>query len=110
MPYGFNTDDFNKFSQDIINAGGDQATLTTLLSDMQTTFTENIAKGVSDAADIKRLSDENERLRTANMELFLRVGEYQKTKTGEPSAPAQDADEVGVDGFMQSYFEKLDKK
>ena len=39
MPFEFTTDDWNEFTKKVLEANGDQATLTTLLSDMQDTLT-----------------------------------------------------------------------
>ena len=40
--YEFTQDSFRQFSEDIIAAGGDQATLTTILSQMQDVIVDNI--------------------------------------------------------------------
>lgn len=42
MPFEFNTDAWSEFTKKVLEANGDQATLTTLLSDMQDTFTTGI--------------------------------------------------------------------
>ena len=42
MPFEFNTDAWSDFTKQVLEAKGDQATLTTLLSDMQDTFTTGI--------------------------------------------------------------------
>lgn len=110
MPYNFTVDDFNKFSQDIIQAGGDQASLTSLLADMGGTFTEAVAKDIATGEKLSTVTAENDRLKSANMELFLRVG----TKVAEDAGvitkqQEQEKPEQGVSDYMRSYFDKLQK-
>ena len=109
MPYSFTAEDFNKFSEDIIKAEGDQATLTSLLADMNGTITEAIAKDIANAEKVTTVTAENDRLRKANMDLFLRVGQVAES----PSKPKQDEvekpDIPATQSYMESYFEKLDK-
>ena len=107
MPYVFTAEDFNKFSEDIIKAGGDQATLTTLLADMNTTVTEAIAKAVTDAEQVATVTAENERLKKANMDLFLRVGSQ---ATGADNNKPAEPDEKPMDtsAYMRQYFNALD--
>lgn len=110
MPYDFTADSFKKFQEDVIKAEGDQATLTTLLADMQGTFVEAIAKDATMTDKVSVVTAENERLRNANMELFLRVGQKAADDAGvsgrnqEPEEPA-----VGVHDFLKSYFDKEEK-
>lgn len=108
MPYDFTTDGFSQFSENILNAGGDQATLTTLLSDMQTTITEAIAKEKVDGDTLTKTLEENERLRKANMDLFLRVGVQAAEKAGV--VPPAEPEETHMDTteYMKQYFERLD--
>lgn len=107
MPYVFTSEDFNKFSDDIIKAGGDQATLTTLLADMGTTVTEAIAKAVTDAEQVATVTAENERLKKANMDLFLRVGSQATTPTNDNQH--EDGEEpMDTSTYMRQYFNALD--
>lgn len=106
MPYEFTAEDFNKFSEDILKAGGDQATLTTLLADMNGTVTDAIAKGLASTERVETVTAENERLKKANMDLFLRVGSQattqNETKEQEPEKPIDTA------AYMRNYFNALD--
>lgn len=108
MPYSFTPEDFNKFSEDILKAEGDQATLTTLLADMNGTFTDAIAKDIANNKKVETVSAENERLKKANMDLFLRIG--------TPAEPERKPDEPEKSElpptarYMKSYFEQEDKK
>lgn len=108
MPYEFTPEDFSKFSEDIIKAGGDQATLTSLLADMQGTYTDAIAKSMADTRTLETTTAENERLKAANYQLFLRVGEKDTEKI--PGHQPQHNEEKPLDtsDYMQSYFNKLD--
>lgn len=108
MPYDFTTDGYSKFSEDIIAAGGDQATLTSLLADMQSTFTDNIAKGITDAKTLADTTAENDRLRKANMELFLRVGAKAAEKSGIKPEPEPEPEKQDTADYMKQYFARLD--
>lgn len=109
MPYGFTVEDFNKFSEDILKAEGDQATLTTLLADMSGTFTEAVAKDIAATERVEAVSAENERLKTANMELFIRVGSNAISK--DEKSGKSDTDEKlpeTTSDYMRNYFNSLD--
>lgn len=108
MAYEFTVDSYRTFSDDIINANGDQATITSRLADMQDAFTNSIGRLTKAEQDAESLKQENERLRQANLDLFLRIGESAK-----PSTSNQPADEdvvEGVDEYMNKFFDKLEGK
>ena len=106
MPYAFTAEDFNKFSEDILKAEGDQATLTTLLADMNGTITDAIAKDVATTEKMTTITSENERLKKANMDLFLRIG-----SAAEPTKPEPEVQEtLSTADYMKNYFANLDKK
>lgn len=104
MAYEFTQDSYRQFSEAIIQANGDQATLTTILSDMQDTFTKSIADLAATTKLNEDIGKENDRLKQANMDLFLRIGTPQEPNApkGEPEKPMSTKD------YMASYFEKLD--
>lgn len=105
MAYEFTQDSFRQFSEDVIGAKGDQATLTTLLSDMQDTFTKGIADLAATNETNGTVTKENERLKQANMDLFLRLGTPQ-----EPNKPASEPEKpVSTSDYMEKYFERLEK-
>lgn len=110
MPYEFTSDGYSKFSEDILKAEGDQATLTSLLADMQATVTEAIAKQTVDSERVQTVESENDRLRRANMDLFLRVGEQARQQTGEKPRESEDSPPVDTKSYMRQYFESLNKK
>lgn len=115
MPYDFTADDFTKFTQDILQANGDQATLTSLIVDMQGTITEAVATSTKNTEKMQKLEQENERLRTRNLELFYQVGQEQRERAGLPHANLGEPDEedkpkISTDDYMRSYFEKLDER
>lgn len=105
MPYSFTQEDYNKFSEDIIAAGGDQATLTTLLADMGGTVTDAIAKDIADTEKVTSVTAENERLKKANMDLFLRVGS--PVQTGQPEPEPEKP--ITTAEYMKKYFDSLEK-
>lgn len=110
MPFELTPEGYQDFSTKILEAEGDQATLTSLLADMQTTFTDAIAKDASNTEKVTTVEAENERLRKANMDLFLRVGS-QMNKGGESGQQQEPEKKVqSTKDYMNSYFEKLDNK
>ena len=78
MPYEFSQDDFMRFQTEVLGAEGDQATLTSLLTDMQNTFSTALAKVNETTAANVKLSETNQRLQESNMSLFLKIGEQEK--------------------------------
>lgn len=111
MPYEFTQEAFQQFSQDVIAANGDQATLTSLLADMQGTFTDNIGIAAKQTKDLETLNAEADRLRKANMDLFLRVG----TQAEQASKPSDDGQGAGgnsltVEEYMHKIFDKQEDK
>lgn len=108
MAYEFTTDDFTKFSQDLISAGGDQATVTGLLADMQDTITKAVARDITNTEQLTKLTEENQRLKDGNMALFLRLGTETANQSGiqnqAPSEPVKKISDV-----LGGYFDALDK-
>lgn len=107
MPYDFTSDDFKKFSEDIIQADGDQATITTILADMQTTVFDAIGDSLNKAKELQKIQDENARLLKANMDLFLRTGTQ---KPEEKDKEVEDKKDLTTSDYMESYFNKIDKE
>ena len=108
MAYEFTVDSYRTFSDDVINANGDQATITSRLADMQDAFTNSIGRLTKAEQDAESLKQENERLRQANLDLFLRIGESAKPSTANPPADEDVVD--GVDEYMNKFFDKLEGK
>lgn len=110
MPYEFTAEDWSKFTNDIISANGDQATLTTILADMgDTIVTSRTALDESRNAET-RIKEENERLKSANMQLFLRVGEQDTGSKQKESYQPPDA-ETGhsLDTYLDNLFNRKDE-
>ena len=82
MPYDFTPDGFSKFTEAVIGAEGDQATVSTLQADMQGTFIESVASQQSLQNDMQNLRSENNRLLEANSKLFLKVGQQINQENG----------------------------
>lgn len=105
MPFEFTPESYRDFSEQIINAGGDQATLTSVLADMQGTFTDQIALATKQAADVEAITAENERLKTSNMELFLRVGANQQ-QNNQQSQQQETETTMDTKSYMENYFKE----
>lgn len=110
MPYAFTPDDYSKFQTAVLEAGGDQATLTSILSDFQDTFTSSFAQVNTVNADIARITAENQRLKQTNMELFQRVGTPLRAVEPKEEEEPPESKYKNVDEYMQSLFSSLDKK
>lgn len=111
MPYEFTQEAFSKFSTDVLNAGGDQATLTSVLADMSGTITDSIALSVANGKKLDDVMAENERLKKANMELFLRVGAQnsEELSKGQNTDTQEEDDGINpVERYMNNYFASLD--
>lgn len=107
MPYAFNQESYRQFQEDILAAGGDQATLTSVLADMQNTMVESMALVETTRAENETILNENTRLKDANMKLFLQVGETAKSLTSKASQPIEDEDNPkysSIDDYMTAYF------
>lgn len=103
--YEFTQDSFRQFSEDIIAAGGDQATLTTILSQMQGVIVDNIGVLQKTQQTADSVEKENERLKSANMDLFLRIGT--QAEAIERNKPENvPADPVGVDDYLKNLFKE----
>lgn len=103
--YVFTQDSFRQFSEDIIAAGGDQATLTTILSQMQDVIVDNIGVLQKTQQTADSVAKENERLKSANMDLFLRIGtQAEAIERNKPdNVPAEP---VGVDDYLKNLFKE----
>ena len=102
MPYEFTQDGFKSFTHAVLAANPDQATLTTILADMQDTFTDGIGRVVKAEADRDTANAERERLKNANMELFLRIGSMQEDK---PSDALKQPAPMSTSDYMTKFFD-----
>lgn len=77
-------EDHTKIIQDIAKNLTDQAKVTELLAELSTDYAEQ----TKSLAELPTLKENNEKLRSANMNLFLQVGEISKdTKPGAEQTP-----------------------
>lgn len=108
MPFEFNEDAWNDFTQQILNAQGDQATLTSVLTDMGDTFTTAINTTRQTQENANKVQEENTRLKEANMNLFLRIGEQQTGRELDKQDPVEKGH--NVDNFLTNFFTKKEEK
>lgn len=64
-----------------------QADASTLLTNISDGFEQVFTSSENNANDVKKLTDDCENLRKANMKLFLRVGETEKEVHGKVEQP-----------------------
>lgn len=107
MAYNLSQDDFRKFTEDVLGANGDQATLTTILADMQDTVFNGIGQIEKLTKTTDDLDKENARLRSANMELFLRIGDSNKESSKQTETQKEP---LSTSEYMEKYFDKLEGK
>ena len=107
MPYEFTPDSYSQFSEAIVKAQGDQATISTVLADMQGTFVEAVAAAQASAVDMEKIKAENTRLIEANSKLLLRVGQQINQENGF-QVLTQQPKQKSTAQYMQDYFDKLD--
>lgn len=72
---------WNEFTRNVIANAGDQATLTGILSQATVDYEELFASHAEKDKTEQKLTEENEGLRKANLDLFLRFSS-QKEQTG----------------------------
>lgn len=106
MSYEFTQEGYRNFSQAIIDAKGDQATLTTILADMQTTFENSIGTLATSNKNLEDTQAENTRLKEANMNLFLRIGEPQQNQPPQNTPNGADKPPMNCEQFMEEYFKE----
>ena len=104
MAFEFTPEGYQKFSQAVLDANGDQATLTGILADMQETFSGAVSTVADNTAKITTLEQDNQRLLAKTMDLFLRVGQTINQQQGTP-APAQKTQSTAE--YMHEYLAKL---
>lgn len=108
MPYAFTQEDYIKFQEDVLGANGDQATISTVLADMQGTITESLAMVESTKSANEELTAENTRLKESNITLLRKVGEN-ALSIQAPRQQIYEDDEPkyrDADEYMQAYFNK----
>ena len=108
MPYEFTQDDFMKFQQAVLEAGGDQASLTGILTDFQDTMISAMGIVENAVQENAQLKDENSRLEKSNKDLFFRVGETVRQQQAQESrgfglAEAPEAQTVAE--YLDAWFE-----
>lgn len=101
MPYEFNPESFAKFTQDILNANGDQATITDVIGDMSDTMTDAFSAMAKAKEDIDTITAERDRLRDTNSRLILRVGSFDKQKVGTEQ---QEPEHLSTKSRLEKYI------
>lgn len=83
-------EEFNAKTQEILSNLTDQAKVSTVLSELIEDYNTVTAEMETARATAEKLTADNEKLRQANMNLFLKVGETKKeeeTKQDEDNKP-----------------------
>lgn len=83
-------EEFNAKTQEILGNLTDQAKVSTVLSELIEDYNTVIAEMETARTTAEKLTADNEKLRQANMNLFLKVGETKKeeeTKQDEDNKP-----------------------
>src|SRR5574343_1077684 len=80
-------EEFNAKTQEILNNLTDQAKVSTVMSELIEDYNNVTAETETAKTTAQKLTADNEKLRQANMSLFLKVGE---TKKEEETKPEED--------------------
>lgn len=70
--------EWNDLTRNIVANAGDQSQLTALLTQATDAFSEQLTKAETASGEAEKLKEDNEALRKANMDFFLRIGEQKK--------------------------------
>lgn len=100
MPYEFNPESFTRFTQDILAANGDQATITNHIGEMADTMTDAFAAIQKAQEDISTITAERDRLRDTNSRLILRVGSFDK----QPAQQEQEKEKKSTLDLLDKYI------
>lgn len=88
--------EWNDLTRKIVASAGDQSVLTGLLTQATDAFSEQLTTAEQKKAEAEKLQQDNEALRKANMDFFLRIGEQAKeshTKQDTKERPS-DAEKI----------------
>lgn len=86
-------DEWNELTRNIITNAGDPAQLTSMLNQATEAFSEEMTNRINNDEQLNKFKEENERLRSANLDLFLKLGDQAKDKVpnggpGQPPKPS----------------------
>jgi hypothetical protein len=88
-------EEFNARTQDILKNLTDQATVSTILAELVTDYNNEATEKATAKTTAEKLTSDNEKLRQANMDLFLKLGSDKKpdenTTKPEDSTPKFEA-------------------
>lgn len=82
-------EDWQKMTRDIVAASGDQAALTALVTQANDAMSEAMNDFASADNERNQLREENESLRKANMNFFLRLTEQNETSKQPEAKPEE---------------------
>lgn len=83
-------EDFSLKIKEVMEGLNDQAKVSTILAELVTDYNDTHTEKNQAIAEAKKLVEDNEKLRQANMNLFLKVGDTKKeeaVKTAEDNTP-----------------------
>lgn len=104
MSYEFTPDGFNKFSDDIISANGEQGAITSYLNDMRDTMMQNIAQYETMTGEVNKVTEENKRLMAYNMDLYKQLGEKSQENFTEKEKPLERG--KNLDAYLSKFYEE----
>lgn len=93
-------EEWRSFSDELLTAREDQAGYTQVMARIGDAIAKDIADITSTKSERDRFAEENEKLRKANMELFLRVGESQ----GFTGGNKKEEETKDLDSFLKDYL------
>lgn len=93
-------EEWNELTRDMVAAVGDQSVLTALATKATDEYVGMLATHENTSKENEALKAENEKLRKANLDLFLRVGEQAKPQT-ETSATKSRGETITIDDLFK---------
>lgn len=100
---------WNNLTQDIIKKASDQAELTTLMSQATSEFGELFAAHATAVKSEEDLKAQNDKLREANMNLFLQLSEQTKQRT-DPDSGRKEQEKDDLERAKSITFDDLFKE
>lgn len=96
---------WNELTRNIIANAGDQAALTGILSEATVNYEELLVSHTDKDKVSTKLQEENEGLRKANLDLFLRFSESKDKETKNDDSEKSRAESITIDDLFKSKEE-----
>lgn len=100
-------EEWNTLVNEAISAPEDNAKVMSVLTQARDAYTDLFAEKTASDETARKATEENEKLRQTNMDLFLRIGQETANKTG--GEPKQEKDDRATTITIDDLFKEDDK-